>query len=392
MTTKWQSQGFVNTMHSRRPRVAFVITSLHVGGAETVLQNLIAKLHGRIEPQVFSLSDGGAISERLTHMGVPTFAFPVRPLRGLPTSYIRLRNALRSFNPDVVHTWLYHADFLGGMASHSAGPYPLVWGIHNSSMGADLPLTTQAIIRLLARLSPSLPTLIHSCSDVAARRHVRAGYPAHKIRVIPNGVDTGAFFPSVRSRAQIRAELNLRPGTPLVGHIGRFHRHKDHKSLIEAAAIVLRDFPDVHFVLAGLHIESGNHELQALIGERRLESRLHLLGQRDDISRLMASFDVYVSSSISEAFPVVLLEAMSSGVPCVATDVGDSAKILGNLGVVVPPADPLALANGIRSALALSSDERMVSSDRARQRIVDHFDWTHISTQFLKLYTDLASA
>ena len=385
-----QMRNSVPPSDRKRPRIAFVITGLYTGGAEVVLANLIEQLGPRIEAKVFALRGGGPIRERIEAAGGEVEDFSISGPLSAFVGTLRLHRALKAFSPDVVHTWMYHADLVGGLAAVAARIRPIAWGIHNSTLDNDARLRTRILVRALASLSSRVPDSIQSCSVAAAAVHVGMGYPQNRIRIIHNGVDCEAFAPSENARVSVREELELPPATPLIGAVGRYHPQKDYPTLLAAARELVAENPEVHFLLAGRGLDQNNRELCELVSAHRLGDNIHLLGVRTDIPRIMSSLDVYTSSSaFGEAFPVVLLEAMSSGVPCIATDVGDSARIIGDSGMVVEPRDPGSLALGLRKLLVLPPMDRLALGRLARTRILANYSWPQVSNQFFQYYTDL---
>jgi glycosyltransferase involved in cell wall biosynthesis len=207
--------------------------------------------------------------------------------------------------------------------------------------------------------------------------------------VIPNGFDLARFQPDALRRSAVRAELGVGDDVPLVGLIGRFDPQKNHAGFFEAAGCLLRRLPMVHFVLAGKGIDEGNRALMRMVETAGVGHVTHLLGLRSDIPHLMAALDVLASSSYGEAFPNVLGEAMASGVPCVVTDVGDSAYIVGDTGRVVLPGNMAGLAAAIEDLLTLPAAERAALGERARARVAEHFEIGRVVQQYERFYDDL---
>src|SRR5690606_25925134 len=212
------------------------------------------------------------------------------------------------------------------------------------------------------------------CSHAARRLHVEQGYRDDRFLVIPNGFDMDRFRPSDDARRALREELGLPSDALLVGLVARWHPVKDHAGFLRAAGIVSRAHPDARYLLVGSDCDRSNAALAGLVDEIGLAGRVHLLGARDDIARVTAALDVAASSSTGEAFPNVLGEAMSCGVPCVTTDVGDSAHIVGDTGRVVPPRDPRALATALSELVGMSREQRVELGRRARERVRDNFE------------------
>jgi glycosyltransferase involved in cell wall biosynthesis len=220
--------------------------------------------------------------------------------------------------------------------------------------------------------------------------HERLGYTPATWSVIPNGFDVETFRPRDAARPEIRRELGVESSAPLVGLLARFHPMKDHPTFLQAAAKVASTCPDVRFVAAGRGVDS-SPALADLVARLGLRDRVFLLPERRDAPRFLASLDVAVSASYSEAFPNVVGEAMASGVPCVVTDVGDARLLVGETGSVVPPRDPLALADELKRLLNLDLASRQSLGLRSRRRIVDEFSLPRAAEKYQQLYEDLTA-
>lgn len=362
-----------------------------MGGAEMMLLKLLERLDHRFRPEVISLSDMGEIGPRIVALGVPVVAMGMR--RGIPDprGIWRLYRRLRNSRPDVVQTWMYHADLLGGVATKMAGKAKVVWSIRNGTLDANHSrLTTQLTVRACARLSSLLPDRIVSCSATAWQIHEALGYDAKRMLVIPNGFDLERFRPDATARDVIRSALGIPAEALLVGMMGRFDPQKNHVGFVEASLEVHRRLPGVHFVLAGTGVDASNRDLVHAIDTRGLASVVHLLGVRQDMPQLMAALDVLASSAIyGEAFPNVIGEAMACGVPCVVTDVGDSAAIVGETGRVVNPGDVQGLSNALIELLSLSREARHALGAGARERIANNYEIGKVTTSYEALYAEL---
>ncbi len=358
-------------------RVTYVITGLGTGGAEMMLLKLLQSLdRSRFEPSVITLTDKGDIGPCIEALGIPVVALGMR--RGMPNplALFTLVRHLRRIKPDLVSTWMYHADLLGALAARLAGCRSVVWGLRHSNLSkADNKRSTLLVVKVCAALSSRLPTQILSCSMRGRTVHVSIGYKADKIHVIPNGFDLGRFRPDSPSRDSMRAELGLPLDTLLVGLIARYDPQKNHAGFVEVAAQVHSQLPQAHFVMAGAGVDRENDELRTIIDAHGLRGHMHLLGRRNDMPRLMAALDVLVSSSShGEAFPNVLGEAMACAVPCVVTDVGDSAEIVGSAGRVTDAGDMVGLAKHLMDMLRLSPSERQALGEQARIRIAAEYE------------------
>jgi glycosyltransferase involved in cell wall biosynthesis len=305
----------------------------------------------------------------------------MRPGRPELRALVRLVRLLGEDKPDVVQTWMYHSDLLGGIAAVLVG-VPVVWGVRHGPLERRDKILTRATRKACAIMSRRVPHAIVCNSESARRAHSEAGYAAEKLVVVPNGFDVSRFRPSAEARAAVRRELGIPLDAPVVGLVARFHPHKDHGTFLSAAAMVRDECDVARFVLCGDGVEWSNHELASEIERRRLGPAVHLLGRRDDVERITASLDVACLSSITESFPNVVGEAMACGVPCVSTDCGDVQEIVEGSGRVVPVRDPAALANAVLEILRLDERAREERRRAARSRIIAHYSIEVVALRF----------
>jgi glycosyltransferase involved in cell wall biosynthesis len=284
---------------------------------------------------------------------------------------------------------MYHADLLGGLSARLAGSPPVVWGIHHSNLDpGQNKRTTIMTARACAKISSVVPSKIICCSEASRLAHIDFGYAAEKMEVIPNGFDLKRFHPDPEARDSLRRELGLPNETMLIGMAARFHVQKGHKNFVEAASRLHAAMPDVRFLLCGKGAEKANSELTGWIQSAgaSLTSRFHLLGARNDMARIFAALDISTSASLSEAFPMAVGEAMASGTPCVVTDVGDSALIVGETGRVAPPSDPERLSEAWKDLLTASATTRQALGQAARTRVEQNFNVDAIVQRYQQAY------
>jgi glycosyltransferase involved in cell wall biosynthesis len=285
---------------------------------------------------------------------------------------------------------LYHADLLGGLAAKFVGTPAICWGIRSSNLDPDKThWTTRAVRRLCAVLSHVIPKRIFLNSETASRIHIELGYAAGRMEVVPNGFDLSRFRPDDDARSRLRAELGCSDDTPLVGMVGRYDPLKNHTGFFAAMGMVHRHFPQVHLVLAGKGVDRDNEALMRSVAVAGLMENTHLLGPRDDMPALMAALDVLACPSHAEAFPNVVGEAMAAGVPCVATDVGDCAYIIGDTGQVVPIGDMAGFASGVAAMLRLSRAQRTALGEKARARVASRFEIGGVVRRYEESYESL---
>jgi glycosyltransferase involved in cell wall biosynthesis len=374
-------------------RVSHVITGLGVGGAETMLVKLLSAMDPkRFRSHVISLSSDLALAPSIRDLGIDIDELDVKPnVSDAFYSFSALARVLRKAQPDLVQTWLYHADLAGGIAAKRLG-VPAIWNLQSSTLDpVCISRSTLRVVKFCAWSSRFIPRAIVSCSHAAVSVHEKTGYRG-AFRVIANGTDLDVFKPESEARKAIRAELGLDDSTPLIGMIARLHPQKDHPNFLAAAAQLVRTRPHVRFLLCGLGLEPANEELTASIRALGLEGHVLRMGIRHDVPRVLNALDIHtLSSSFGEGFPNVIGEAMATGLPCVVTDVGDSALIAGDTGVTVPSRDPAALANGWRTLLDLPPGELARLGARARRRVATEFSLAASVTRYEALYEEVAA-
>ena len=359
-------------------RVVHVITGLGRGGAESTLLQLCSASHGSDwQHSVISLTDRGEVAAALEEAGISVIDLGMKsPLSAVPATW-RLRKILRDLDPDIVQTWMYHADLIGGLASRLAGIRSLVWGIRSSVTDSrTIKQSTRALVRVCARLSGSVPARIVVCANAAAETHAQAGYRRDKMIVIQNGVDVARFTDVPAADAEQESLSGFSGDRPLLGMVARFTPQKDHRNLFGALKILLEQGEPFQCVLVGNSMDSANHALVRWIGEFGLGDHVVLMGPRNDLPNIMRTLDLHVLSSAVEGFPNVLAEAMACGTPCVSTDAGDAGNIVADTGWLVPKGDPGALAAAIGDALAERRESPQVWQNRrgaCRTHIQEHF-------------------
>ena len=357
-------------------KVMHVITDLDVGGAERMMTSyLMSQRDCAPEAIVVSLLPGGSFSKGLRLAKIPVIDLNMRRNTPSVASVFRLAKLISEEKPDVIQGWMYHADLLTSLALLISGRVSstrFYWGVRCSDMdtskyGLALRLTIWACTWL-----SWLPDGVIANSFAGRRVHRDLGYRARQFAVIPNGVNTDRFRPDPDARRRIRGELGIEDDTPVIAMIARVDPMKDHGTFLAA----LDRLPGVAAILAGKGTES-------------IENRpdLYCLGVREDVQEIYAASDIIVlSSAFGEGFPNVLVEGMACGLAPVATNVGDCAEIIGGVGHVVPPRNPVALAEAVRKILASDEEEIRAIGRRSRQRITELFSLDRATTAFDRLY------
>jgi glycosyltransferase involved in cell wall biosynthesis len=340
---------------------------------------------------VLSLLPPGPLAPHVAALSVPVTSLGMARRPPHPGHLAGLARLAGRAEPELIQGWMYHGNLAGTFAWWWCGRrQPLVWSVHHSitELVREKRLT-QRLIALSARLS-RLPRAIVYCSRTSARQHETIGFAAERTVVIPNGIDTTLFQPDPAAAGRLRALAGIPAERPLVGMVARWHAMKDHANLIRAVGRLRRQGTELQLVMIGQGLDAGNAELVAELRAAGLGERVSLLGMRQDVPALVPGLDLLVSpSAYGEAFPLAVGEAMAAGVPCVVTEVGDCAWLVGRTGEVVAPRDSAALAAAIGRLLAQPAAARRARGEQARARVVDNFALPAIVRRYEELYAGL---
>lgn len=334
---------------------------------------------------VVSLSNIGRVGLNLQAIGVEVVALKMRTAWDAPSALFGLIRQIRSTRPDVVQTWMYHADLLGGLAARVAGNRKVVWNIR-SSEGTNKFLT-MLVIRLCAIFSYFIPAKIICCGEKAKDAHFNLGYDKKNFEVVPNGYDLSLFTRSELIRASMREKLACKDKDLLIGVCGRYDPVKDYRNFIEAASIVANKLEKVRFVMIGRNCDSKNDTIISWLQEFNISNLFTLLGERNDVPDVMSALDIFCLSSKTEGFPNVVCEAMAMNVPCVVTRAGDAEFIIGHTGFTVPTESSADLANALLKMSNLPSYKRAELGLSARMRVEDNFSIKQVSDRYASIYS-----
>ena len=386
--------------------VMHLITTLDVGGAEMMLLKLLSFMDDDdFSNQVVSLTGIGPIGEKIMAQGIPVYALNMPSGRLTLGGLVKLWRLLNSIKPKILQTWLYHADLLGLIFGKLARIRKICWNVRCSYIDlGKYRRSTEWTVKLCSLLS-TFPETIITNSREAQNFHVKLGYKAKRCEVIPNGFDLNKFKPDKEAKPKLLVALGLsdrrytkrgkgesvenkRNRIILIGFIARYDPMKDHSTFFKAACFLLEKRRNVHFVLAGRDVRWENKSLAKQLPDVS-KDHFHLLGERNDAENITAALDIACSASYGEGFPNIICEAMACGVPCVVTDVGDSARIVGDTGRVVPSRDPQALARAWNEFIDLGEERRGKLGIAARKRVKDHFELSTIVRRYETLYYSL---
>lgn len=360
-------------------RLVHVITDFReLNGAEAWVARLVSAMP-HVEHHIVSLRSVSDVARAAVRAPGVTFhaAGVARPFQ-LGRAVACVARVVAQVRPVAVQCWMYHGNVVGLLGARRAGHAgPVFWSIRGA-LESPAVLSASSRLALLAgrALSRRADRIIYP--SVRARlQHRRYGYDATRDVVIPNGFE----LPPPRPRTAARA------GGFVVGTASRFHPAKDHPLFLAAVAMLMRRRPDVRVRAAGRGVTADNPEFLRLVDAAGLDrERLELFGQVTDMPAFYRGLDAFVLTSASEAFPNVLAEAMACGVPCVTTDVGDAAEIVGTLGEVVRSRQPDDVAMAIERVIARSTAEIEALRPRLAQSIRERYAMDVVTRTYLSLY------
>lgn len=332
-------------------KILHIITGLNDGGAEGALFRL-CKNDCHNSHHIITLISGGKYVSKFETINIPTYSLKINTIKGALASFFLFKKTLKEVNPDVIQTWLYHADFIGGVFAFCLGYRNIFWNIRNCNTGKKaLKSTTRLIVFINAFISRFIPKRIISVSEISTLHHIKIGYQKNKFFNIPNGYEFNHTDVICDELIQIKHQSSF-----LLGMVARYDAQKDHSNLLKSLSI-LKDYNiDFNCLLVGTGMDGENSKLVSEINDLKLNKYVTLLGRRDDVDSIMQVLDLHVLSSLGEAFPNVLVEAMSNGTPCVSTDVGDAKFIINGNGWVVKSESSKELALAILDAYNLFHD------------------------------------
>lgn len=350
-------------------KILFVTNSLDTGGAENILFNLL-KRSNKIEPFIIVLTSLGKYGKELKDNGYKVVDLNIKKDILSLFKILYLLFLIIKIKPIIVHTWLYHSNFLGGILAKIAGIKKIYWSIHHDFEYSSFFKMIE--MKLLIILSYFVPNKIIYCSNISKINHIKNGYSKNYSEIIENGISTSQYKPNKLYRNQIRRKLKISEDCFVVGNISRYHYLKDHDNLLKALYIFNRNNLNFKCILVGNGLSNNNSDLIKKINKYSLSNKIILFGQSFEVNKIINCFDLNILSSIKECSPIVLMESMSSGVPCLSTDVGDAKKIIGETGWVVDPSDPLSFGKTLYK-IATNRNILQEKSQKVRKRIIQKY-------------------
>jgi len=354
----------MTSMPTKPIRTAFLLTSMPVGGAETLLVNLVRGFDSaKIHPQIVCLKEPGPLGEEIA-MEFPLASHFISSKWDIRVVERLRRHFVREQIEAVVTIGAGDKMFWGRIAAKLARVPVICSALHSTGW----PDGVGRANRLLTKITDAFIAVAQSHGKFLVDFE---RFPESKVAVIPNGIDTDRFRPDLETRSRVRRELNLPATAPVIGIVAALRPEKNHEMFIEVAARVQRVVRDSQFLIIGEGLERS--KIEAAIAKHSLQYQVQMLGNRSDTQRLLAAIDVFALTSHNEANPVSILEALSTEVPVVSTRVGSIAETVidGETGYCVEPGDAQAMALRIQE-LILDSKKHATLGQQGRKRVQEH--------------------
>ncbi len=351
-------------------KIMLIIRSLSIGGAQRQLLNLSNELiNCGYQPIIVVFYQGGELENQLDS-AIPLISLGKKGRWDFVRFLFRFGHAILQYKPDIVYSFLTTPNILSGSLKLFFPRFCVVWGKRGAQRNLkDYGLFESIVYWVECWLSHFVDLVIYNSIDIK-KKSISQGFPENKAWVIPNGIDTDYFFPDVNSGARLRSEWNISPESILIGMVGRLDPIKGHKTFLEAFRLLAQARKDVYSICVGEGNDLYTQSIRALGEQLDIANRVIWVNFRTDMSAIYNSLDIFVSASYGESFPNTIGESMSCGIPCVVTDVGDSAFIVGDAGVVVRPQTPDELVLAINGVLSVLDS---IDHKRIRQRVIDYF-------------------
>lgn len=370
-------------------KIVHLITGLGSGGAEHMLFKLVTNMDStKFTNIVVSLSDKGFWGDRITGAGIQLHCLGLKNFQNMPLAILKLLKLIDKLKPDILQTWLYHADFFGTLAGYIVDIPITIWNIRCSRLdSANYSFTSGILPRLLSKISKR-PNQIIANSQVGLNDHRQAGYEPQNWQLIPNGFDVDIYIPSVENNNELRKKLAISSEDIVIGFVARNDYKKGHEFFFRNISQMQFDFSQIHILIIGRGFKDESLQFMDIIQNSKVNiENIHFLGEQGELYKLYPAFDFLVLPSLyGEGFPNVLGEAMSCAVPCIASDSGESKKIIGETGFVFEAGNNDEFKKVFKSMVEKTKLERNVLGKQARKRILDLYSIDAIVKKYEENY------
>ena len=369
-------------------KILYIITNLSLGGAEVQLKKIVEKLTDKHQIKVISMLSEGDLGDILVNLGVDLSIINFGKKRSFFFSFLKLCISIGKFKPDVVHTWMYHANLIGGFAAKLFMIKHIFWSIHHNDLSsAHNKRSTVAIAKVGAFFSYNIPKKVICVSKSVMKRHIDFGYKENKMIFIPNGIDVSEFSKMYNDKSLLFEKYNFSKDAKLIGFPSRFDPIKNHDGFLASIAKIKITNPnlDLQIILSGKNIDNDNIELISLINKYDLGGCVYLMGLVKDMPLFMSSIDLLVNNSFSESFSLILAEALLCETLCISTIEGDPESMIEGIGIHVPAGNVTLLSNAI--VKILSNESFKGNKTKGRQKIISLYSVEKVLKLYESLYT-----
>ena len=368
-------------------KILHIITNLNLGGAEVQLYKIVENLKNDHKIKVISLISIGDVGDKLIKSGIELSIINFSKKRFFFLSFLKLCNTISKFKPDIVHTWMYHANLIGGLAAKISKVKNIFWSIHHNDLSIiHNKLSTLIVAKIGAFFSYLIPKTVICVSKNVKTNHIDFGYQEKKMFFIPNGIDVLEFSKIDDARHLLFKKYNFTNDTKLIGFPSRFDPIKNHEGFFASVAEIKMSYPklNLQIILCGKNIDKNNDELITLINKYDLIDCVQLMGIIHNMPLFMSSIDLLVNNSYSESFSLVLAEALSCQTLCVSTTEGDPESIIKDIGVYVPAGNTSLLSKAIINMI--KSDSLEENKTKGREKIISSYSIEIVMKKYKLLY------
>lgn len=369
-------------------KVIHIIIGLNVGGAELMLKRLVLSSQSTVEHVVISLTTIGEIGQELKLKGITVYTLELKGILNIAVVFVKLLSIIKRESPDIVQTWMYHADLIGGISAKLSGIDNIVWNVRSTYIDQNTSFLTKKIQKLCALLSHTIPKKIIFAAEKSKLVHRELGYNQEKLITISNGFEIDKIKSNSDDVQNLKFSLGLTNNEIVIGCIGRFNHAKGFDIFVKAAGELLSYNKNIRFLMIGRDMVN-NPLLEQWINDTHSVNSFILLNERKDIPNCLALMDIFCLASRTEGFPNVLGEAMVMERLCVSTDVGDAALLLGDCGFIVEPERPDLLSEALLRALQLIPQQKEELGQKARRRVVEFYSMQACANKFMAVYQSI---
>ena len=360
-----------------------------MGGAEKNMFEIIKNTNFKYQHVIISLTNEDFYFEKLNNLKIKILRVNLRKNLLIPIKIFKILFLINKINPDIIHTWLYLSDLIGGLCGSLLGFKNIIWSIRHD-INEKSKFEERLIVKILGFLSSKIPKAIIGCSHIVAENHIKYGYKRKKIHIINNGVDIFRFRPDPLIRKKLISDHEIKKEEIILGMVARYSKIKNHQLLFKALSILKEKNIKFKCIIIGDKVSRKNHDLLELIDLYGISRNIIINENNQKIEDIFALIDINILTSQSECFPNVLIEAMASGTPCICTNVGEAKFILRDAGWILNDFKPITLVNQILDILKNDKYKSKNFKKNCRQIIIKNYSLEKMIFEYNLFYSKLS--